>query len=276
MTHPAALASRPDASGLAATLRIMAASASAVGRTKVKTSGPLFYALIWVMFPVFNLLIVGLVYRERPALRDYAIVGGAALALLFGMLFSAGELLDGERERGTLGNLLLAPCSRYAWLGGFQVFAIAEALATAALTLLTGAMLFGISLDVAPLTLLLTMALFVACMWGFSMVAGAIGVAIRDANQISNLLFTPIVLVAGTMYPIALMPDWLRIPARMLPFGYGIQAMVDALTKGASVGDVLPLLLPLAGFAVALPLLGVAAFRRVEVLARRNGTLELV
>lgn len=256
-------------------IRVALASAAAVGRTKIQTTGPVFYAMVWMAFPVFNLLIVGLIYRQNHELRDYAIVGGACLALLFGMLFSAGEILDEARQRGTLGNLFLAPCSRYAWLGGFQLFAVTESMTTAGLTLATGALAFGLTLDVDPLAVLMVLALFLACMWGISMVVGAIGVVIRGANQLSNLLFAPITLVAGTMYPIALMPDWLRIPARFLPFGYGIQALVDGTTKGASVADLWPELLPLAGFALLLPLLGIAAFRRVDRLVRRGGSLEL-
>jgi ABC-2 type transport system permease protein len=255
--------------------RIVTASAFAVGRTKVQTSGPISYALVWMMFPVFALMIVGLIYRENQDLRDYAIVGGAGVALLFGMLFSAGEILDEERMRGTLGNLFLAPCTRLAWLGGMQLFAVVEALAIAGVTLTTGVLVFGLTLDVAATTVVVILALFILCMWGFSMIVGAIGVAIRGANQMSNLLFAPLTLTAGTMYPIALMPDWVRIPARLLPFGYGMQALVDATTKGASIVDVAPDLLPLAGFAVALPLLGIMAFRQLERLTRRRGSLEL-
>ncbi len=260
---------------MSAVARIVLETALAVGRTKVFSSGPLFYALVWMMYPIFNLLLVGLIYRDNEQLRDYAIIGGACLALLFAMLYNAGEILDTERQRGTLGNLFLAPCSRYAWLAGFQLFAIAEALATAALTIGVGAVAFGLTVNVNLPALLVAFVLFGACMWGFSMVVGAVGVAIRNANQISNLLFGPIMLLAGTMYPIALMPDWIRIPARFFPFAYGVQALVDASTKGASIASLWQELLPLAGFAILLPILGMLAFDRVERMTRRAGALEL-
>jgi ABC-2 type transport system permease protein len=255
--------------------RIVLSTAYTVGRTKIVFAGPFFYLLVWMMYPVFNLLLIGLIYRENEALRDYAIIGGACMALLFAMLYNAGEILDSERRRGALSNLFLAPCSRYAWLGGFQLFAIVEALATAALTIAVGAMAFGLTVNVNLPALLLTFALFGACMWGFSMIVGAIGVAIRDANQISNLLFGPIMLLAGTMYPIALMPDWIRIPARFFPFAYGVQALVDSTTKGVGIAALWREWLPLGGFAILLPALGMLAFNRVERLVRRQGSLEL-
>lgn len=250
-------------------------SAVAVGRTKIQTTGFFFYALIWLSFPVFNLFLVAMVYRANAGLRDYAIVGGAGMAMIFGMQFNAGEVLDRERERGTLGNLFLAPLPRYAWLAGFQLFAVAEALVAAVITLIGGALAFGLHLSVDPAALLLTFLLLVACMWGFSMITGSIGVAIRDANQLSNLVFTPVTLLAGTMFPITLMPGWLHIPARGLPFGYAIEALVDSTTKGSSTAALAHDLMPLAGFAVLMPLLGIFAFRQVERLSRRRGSLDL-
>ena len=51
---------------------------------------------------------------------------------------------------------------------------------------------------------------------------------------------------------------------------------MDSVTQGASLSEVASELWPLAGFAVVLPLLGVAAFRAVERRTRIRGTLELV
>jgi len=255
-------------------VRAALAAAVAVGRTKIQTTGPFFYALIWLSFPVFNLFLVAMIHRGNRQLQDYAIVAGAGMAMLFGMQFNGCQILDEERQRGTLGNLFLAPVSRYSWLAGFQLFAILEALVAAAITLVGGELAFGLHLRVNIFALLLVFVLFVSCMWGFSMIVGAIGVAIRDANMLSNLLFTPIALLAGTMFPLAVMPAWLRIPAHALPFSYAIQGLVDAATRHEL--RMWHTLVPLAGFAIALPLLGMFAFRQIELRTRRRGSLELV
>ncbi len=267
---------QPATFSAVAVLRVVTGAARAIAKTRLQTSGVPFYLMVWLSFPIFNLLLVALIYRADPSLRNYAVIGGAGMALLFGMQYNAGEILDGERQRGTLGNLFLSPAPRYSWLAGFQLFSVIESLVTATLSVGIGKAVFGLPLDIAPLTLLVTMVLFVAAMWGFSMIVGSLGVAIRNANQLSNLLFPLMQLVAGTMYPIALMPGWIEVPARCLPFGYGIQALVDSVTSGASLSDVSADLLPLAGFAVALPMLGIMAFRGVERRTRRAGALELV
>ncbi len=69
------------------------------------------------------------------------------------------------------------------------------------------------------------------------MLIGAVGLALRDANQLSNLLFPIIQLLAGTMYPVALMPDWIRLPAECLPFGYALQAIADSVLHHESLAD---------------------------------------
>jgi ABC-2 type transport system permease protein len=257
-------------------LRVVTGAARAMTKTRLQTSGLPFYLMVWLSFPIFSLLLVALVYRHDPSLRSYAVVGGAGMALLFGMQFNAGEILDSERQRGTLGNLFVSPAPRFSWLAGFQLFAVTESLVTATLSVGIGKAVFGLPLHVAPLTLLVTLMLFITCMWGFSMLVGAAGLALRNANQLSNLLFPILQLVAGTMYPIALMPAWVKVPAHCLPFGYGISALVDSITKDASLSQVSAQLLPMAGFALALPILGIVAFRLVERRVRRRGALELI
>jgi ABC-2 type transport system permease protein len=257
-------------------VRVIVGSAQTIGKSRLQTSGVPFYLLVWMSFPIFNLLLIALIYRDDPALRNYAIIGGAGMTMLFGMQFNAGEILDHQRYRGTLANLFVCPAPRYSWLGGYQLFAATEALTIALVNVAVAKAIFGLPLHIRADTLVLTLALFLAAMWGFSMVIGAVGLAVRNANQLSNLVFPIMQLVAGTMYPIALMPDWIRLPARCLPFGYAISALADSVTHGATIPDVSGQLLPLTGFAIGLPLLGIVAFRAVERRTRRSGALELV
>ena len=78
------------------------------------------------------------------------------------------------------------------------------------------------------------------------------------------------------MFPVDLMPDWLRIPAHFLPFSYGTSAMAKAVTQQASLADVADELLPPAGFAVVFPVLGIRAFHAIERRVRDRGALDLI
>lgn len=266
----------PPQQGLTAMLGVIGETFRATAKQNILRRGVVAYALIWLSFPVFNVLINALIYRNAPALRDYSIIGGAMLAFLFAMLFNAGEILDRERQRATLTNLFLAPCPRYAWLGGMQLFALAEAGAAAIIAVIAGGVTFGLPLDVNVPALFVTLLLFLPCLWGFSMAFGAVGVAIRGANMLSNFVFPFLMMLSGAIYPVSDLPAWLRIPARMLPFGYGIHAIARATTQGASIVALRADLLPLLGFAIVLPLLGVAMFSRLEHRARQTGEIDLL
>jgi ABC-type multidrug transport system permease subunit len=255
--------------------RIALGTAMTVFRNKLQMMSLPFYVLVFLGFPFFQLMLIALIYRENPALQDYAVIAGAGTAFIFAMLFVGGEVMEGERERGTLGNLFVSPAPRYAWLLGFQLSSALEAMLSAILTLALGITIFGTSLSVNGPSLIVTLFLLILCMWGISMMASAVGTAIRNANQLSNLLFPILMPLAGTMFPIAEMPGWLRSPARCLPFGYGMQALVDAMTRNASLIEMRDDLLPLAGFAVLLPALGGIAFKRLDVYARVQGHLEM-
>ncbi|MEP6665537.1 MAG: hypothetical protein ABJA81_03720 [Nocardioidaceae bacterium] len=88
------------------------------------------------------------IYRASPQLRDYTVVGGAGLSLLFAMQYNAGQILDKERQRGTLGTLFVSPGPRYVWLAGFQLFAVCESLVAATFTVGVCAAGFGMSVSV--------------------------------------------------------------------------------------------------------------------------------
>jgi ABC-type multidrug transport system permease subunit len=262
--------------GLVEVLTLVASVARTAAMERIRTTGPFFYALVWMCPALFSCILVVFIYRDSPALRDYAIVGGACTALLFGMQYNAGQILDEQRQRGTLGNLFASPGPRYVWLAGFQLFAVLEAAVAAGLAVGAGAVMFGLTVRLDLVSLAVALALLLVCLWGFSMLVGAVGLALRDANQLSNLLSPITGLLAGTMYPVDLMPAWVRIPSHCLPFSYGTHAMAEAVTAHASVMDLADDLIPLAGFAVALPLLGLAAFTAVERRVRLQGALDLI
>lgn len=256
-------------------LAVIRETALMVARMRIQGMGVIGYSLTWLTLPLMQMLLLAFIYRDDRELLEYAVIASAGMAMLFGLIFNGGEILDSERQRGTLGNLFLAPLPRYVWLGGFQLFALVETVVNASIAVAAGAWFFDVDLSINVPALIVTIVLLTAALWGTSLILGAFGIVARNANFLSNLIFPFLTLFSGTMYPVALMPDWIRIPARALPFGYGIEALVAALTRNASVSDLAGTLLPLLGFAIALPLIGVAMFRYMEHAVRKIGSLEI-
>ena len=193
-------------------LRVIVETVLTIGRTRIQGMGILGYSLTWLTLPLMSMIMLAFIYREDDELLAYAIVAGAGMALLFGLIFNGGEILDSERQRGTLGNLFLAPVPRFVWLGGFQAFALVESLVNGSIAVGIGAWLFGVHLDIGWFALLVTIVLFAAALWGLSVILGAVGLLTRNANFLSNLVFPFMIILSARMFPVDRMPDLVRIP----------------------------------------------------------------
>jgi ABC-2 type transport system permease protein len=75
------------------------------------------------------------------------------------------------------------------------------------------------------------------------------------------------------MFPVQSLPRPLELLARAVPLTYAIDGMREALLEGRSVMAMAPILAALAGFAVVMLPLALAALSLSLRRARQNGTL---
>lgn len=273
---PATLISTSGAMAPRLALGALIASWRAMTAERFKHGGLPGYFATWIMYPLFQIGFVAMVYgQENRDLLNYAVVALAANTMIFSTVYFVGEILDRERVKGTLIGLFLAPCSRLSWLTGFALVGLVEMALSAAVSLLVGYLFLGVRFQPNWAALTLTLTLFLASLWGIGILFSAIGLYLKKANPFSNLVSPFLILLGGVYFPTSLLPDPLRWLANALPLGYGMQAIADATLRNASVGALAPQLLPLAGFAVALPLVGVLAFRWIERAVRVQGELDL-
>jgi ABC-2 type transport system permease protein len=158
---------------------------------------------------------------------------------------------------------------------GFSAAGVIHTLGGSATLLIAGALLFDVRFDPNLLSLLLIVPLYLLALIGFGLVMSAIGLRTRRANPVSNLVFPFLTLLGGSYYPVDRLPALLRVPARALPLGYAMDALAAASLRSAAPGQLVAQILPLAGFAVVLPVLGALAVGWVERLVRRRGELDL-
>jgi len=279
--QPSALAtsnftSRREPGALRLGLASLTASWRAMFAERLGHGGLTGYFATWVAYPLFQIALVAMIYGQgRRDLLNYAVVALAANTLLFSTIYFVGEILDRERIKGTLIGLFLAPCPRLSWLTGFALVGVFEMGLSAAVALGAGYTLLGVRFAPNWASLALTLIRFLASLWGMGIVFSAIGLYIKKANPFSNLVSPFVILLGGVYYPVALLPDPLRWLARGLPMGYGIQALADATLHHASIATLAPQLLPLLGFAIGLPILGMWAFNWIERAVRVRGELDL-
>lgn len=234
------------------------------------------YGFDMLVRPIFDISIAALIYtygdRERV---PYVIVALAANTFLFSAIYFVGEILDRERVRGTLPGLFLTPCLRVSWMAGYAFAGIGETFARIAAILVAGVVLFDVRFDPNLAALALVLPLFLLSLSGLALALSGIGLYIKRANALSNLVSPVLILLGGVYFPVTALPDPLYYLARAFPLGYGMEAITATVIDGASLGDIQSSLLPLLGFAVASPVLGLLAFNYIDVLVRRRGEVDI-
>lgn len=145
---------------------------------------------------------------------------------------------------------------------------------TVVLYLALGGWLFGVPLASAnwPAAVLI-LALGVGAFCGLGILSASFILVFKRGSPVAWLFASLSWLLGGVLYPVAVLPDWLRLPAALLPITHAIEAMRAAVLQGATWSALSPSLLMLALFALALLPLSLLSFHWATRWTRIAGTL---
>ena len=205
---------------------------------------------------------------------SFIVVGTVLWQWLNITLWDMGFFLRNEQKRGTLESSWLCPVWRLSIMLGASLAKLATSLLFLALTILE----FGLFLDVhlvrGNVTLLgLIFLLMLPVIYGIGLVFGSLVIRFREADAMVFLVRGIFMVFCGIAYPLAVLPQWMKGIAYVLPLTYAIRDIRAAALAGAGIADLAPDLARLAAFAVLLPALGIITFHLAERRARRTGTL---
>lgn len=182
--------------------------------------------------------------------------------------------LQAERAMGTMEAILTAPGGVPAWLAAGVVWNLGVASAEAAGYLLVGTLAFGIDLAGANLASAgLVLALSAISFAALGVLAGSVVVVLKHGHPVLAGLSAAMGLLGGVYVPVTVLPAPLRAVAALLPVTYAVDAAERAAYLGATPWDLRRPLVVLLVFAVVLPPLAAAAFRRAVDLGRDRGDL---
>jgi ABC-2 type transport system permease protein len=160
-----------------------------------------------------------------------------------------------EKERGTLEHILLAPVSAVEVILGKTALYFVLSLLAAFLVLQTSFLLFGISIHGSILLLGFTTVVFLIGVLSFGVLLSTFTNSQQMAYLLSTLLtLLPTFIFSGFVFPIRSMPALLQIITYIVPARYFLSALRGIVLKGAGLFDLYDLILPLIGFAIALPI----------------------
>ena len=193
--------------------------------------------------PVIWLLLFGEVFskvRDIPTegmrYLDFMAPGILAQSVLFIAIFY-GIAIIWERDMGIVQKFLVSPIPRGALVLGKALSAGVRALAQAFIVYAL-ALLLGVKMNWNPVTLAGVMVVVVLGAAVFSTFSLIIACVVKTRERfmgIGQVLTMPLFFASNAIYPISMMPGWLRIISHMNPLTYEVDALRTLmLAHGAS------------------------------------------
>ncbi|MDD5556533.1 MAG: ABC transporter permease [bacterium] len=192
--------------------------------------------------PALWLLVFGGVFgrlRSIPSddlsYRAFLAPGVLAQSVLFIAIF-CGISIIWERDLGIVHKLLVSPTPRSAIVLGKGLAAGIRGLAQCFIIYLVASFL-QIPINWSPFTLLGVVMLVVLGAVLFSTFSLGIACIVKTRERfmgIGQLLTMPVFLISNAIYPIAVMPGWMRALARFNPLSYEVDALRALMPVGGT------------------------------------------
>jgi len=191
--------------------------------------------------PLLWLLVFGQVVARSRAIptgslsyMDYLAPGILAMSAQFSAIFY-GLAIIWERDLGLVHKLLVTPASRGSLVLG-KAFAGGIRALVQAFIVYVASFAIGVNLRLEPLAILGVMFVVVigsALFATFSLVVACVVRTRERFMGIGQLLTMPLFFASSAVYPLELMPDWLRFIAVLNPLTYMVDALRSLMVVGA-------------------------------------------
>lgn len=190
--------------------------------------------------PALWLLIFGEVFTRARAIPtggvpylDFMAPGILAQSVLFVAIFS-GIALIWERDLGIIHKLFVSPTPRAALVIGKALSAGVRSLSQVVIVY-TLAVLLGVRMNWHPLALagvVVAVLVGAACFATLSLIIASLVKTRERFMGIGQLLTMPLFFASNAIYPLAMMPSWLVVIARINPLSYEVDALRALMIAG--------------------------------------------
>jgi ABC-2 type transport system permease protein len=233
---------------------------------------------------VFTFVALTLFKNSTGPFGLYAVLGGGMMGMWGNTIYASGFAIEFEKWQGTLEAVLAAPAKLLHVITGRAVSNALFGLTNMVAVFIIGTAAFRISLGIAdPLLFVVSLMLTLLSVSALGLIFASSFVLSRSAQALTNGLETPLYIVSGSMFPIALLPFWVHPAAYILGPTWGVDAIRLATSQeyasqsfwaGMNVNVAIALdLTVMLLITLAYAVLAAVLFKAVEKRARVKGTL---
>jgi ABC-2 type transport system permease protein len=175
---------------------------------------------------------------------------------------------------GTLEAEVATPAPPWMVLGSPPVYEFVVAALRSTAYLLGAKLVLGLDLSRANWpALAVSVPLIIAAFSGLGLLAAATTMLVRRLNPVAMVIGSLSFFLSGVMYPVTVLPGWLRMVGRLLPLTHALALLRGTLLVGAGLAELRSSLLALLVFAGLLAPIGVGMFAFALRRARIDGSL---
>ncbi len=204
-------------------------------------------------------------YNKFNTHLDYKVFMVPALMVML-LTLIAGFLpalnIVSEKEIGTIEQINVTPVSKATfilaklipyWLIGFIVLSIGIGIAAA---------IYGLIPAGSLLTIYLYTGIYILVVSGLGLLISNYSDTMQQAMFLMFFFIIVLILMSGLFTPVSSMPAWAQAITIFNPLKYFMEVMRAVYLKGSSMGDLIPQLLILCGFAAGLNGWAVLSYRK--------------
>jgi ABC-2 type transport system permease protein len=180
------------------------------------------------------------VNTQQTKYVDFLIPGLIGFSILVNPMFSLVNISSEYKKNKLFKQLSLTPLTKMEWLTAKVMFYILLAAASFLLMVGVGVLVFGahVTSTVWLIPFLIIGPMLFASL---GMLIGTITKNPETAGIIGNIVTFPMMFLAGTFFPISIMPTYLQNIAHVLPLYYIVEGLNNVMVYGNVVGALIDL-----------------------------------
>ena len=204
----------------------------------------------------------------------FAVVGLAFMQYFTIALTNFAGTIRRSQMAGCLEAMLAAQTSPSTVIILSSAYSFLMKLVHLVLVLAISGLLLGVNLSACNIvSMIVILVLTIASLSGLGILSAAFIVVMKKGDPIEWFIGSVSSMLSGALFPVSLMPSWLRLVASLLPTTYALEALRQAVLNGASISMLWREVLILGAMAVVLLPGSVWVFGKAVDKGRRDGTL---
>lgn len=236
---------------------------------------PMFKFIIFLMPLLYSTIAILIYGNSSPEhIFQYVVLGSGFITLWSSIVFSSASDVNREKYYGTLELLFTAPIPFWFTLAGKIIANTIGGFFSMLISFFYLFIIYRVQVVIEhPLHFILAYLFVLGSLSVFSFFLAMSFTLSRQAYALMNMLEYPVYLICGFMFPISMLPDWVRPLSWVLPPTWAIELLRIISRKDMKQGELFTAWGVLMLLTVIYLIISRAYYRLVEKRARINGNL---